>query len=71
MNAEKQEAFEYDLVAENEVDVAEISKEDIERVVGGQLTSITDNNEIIHVLKTIKFFSTLGNAKLNELATSL
>jgi len=35
MNAEKQEAFEYDLVAENEVDVAEISKEDIERVVGG------------------------------------
>lgn len=71
MNAEKQEAFEYDLVAENEVDVAEISKEDIERVVGGQLTSITDNNEIIQVLKTIKLFNTLGNAKLNELATSL
>ena len=60
-----------DLVAGSEVDMACIGKEEMERLLGGELTQITARNERLAALKRVSIFRGLPVEKLNELLLAL
>jgi cGMP-dependent protein kinase 1 len=60
-----------DFISSEETYLSEISKTELESVLGGCLEKIVTSNEILFVLKKVQLFKTLPLSKLESLITTL
>lgn len=63
--------FKSNLIVEEESDVAQISKERFEEVVGGNLKSALQKNSLIEILKNVTLFKILPPTKLQSMISVL
>ena len=63
--------FEFDLVAEEETDVARISKQEFEKSIGGAYNDVTHNNEAFKILKQVQILRGLTDEKLLALKDAM
>ncbi|CAG9314505.1 PKG_2 [Blepharisma stoltei] len=66
-----EEKYEIDYIAETDVDIAEISKEEIENCVGGNIAEIHARNEALAVIKRVQLLKGLTEDKYKELIRML
>ena len=63
--------FRYNLIAEEESDVASIKKIDFEKSIGGAVKTVLGKNQLIEVLKNVNLFRILPLAKLQQMINVL
>ena len=63
--------FEADIVAEEETDIARISKQDFETSIGGAYNDVTHNNEAFKILKQVQILRGLSDEKFLALKDAM
>lgn len=68
---ETEGAYEFNLIAQGEVDVAFVSSSGLFNSIGGEFSQITALNEAIGILRRVQLFKGLNNEKMIKLAQVL
>lgn len=69
--ANNSEAVYEELIAEGRVDIAYISKENFNEIIGGNIDKVTADSEVLKVLKKVNLFRGLSEEKLKTLTSLL
>lgn len=67
MTKELEGSFEYNVISKEETDIAFISKQDFNKYLGEDYSSITMKNDALKVLKTVQIFRGLDNETLDSI----